>query len=344
MIELKNISKYYSVDEKKIIAIDNVSLFVPRGVIFGIIGESGAGKSSLLRCVNLLERPNQGSVSVAGHELSSLPPAALRVQRRRIGMIFQHFNLLGSQTVFENIALPLKLSHMKSSEINNIIVPLLSLVGLLGKEKNYPHQLSGGQKQRVAIARALATKPDVLLCDEATSALDPKTTESILNLLQEINQKTGLTILLITHELDVIKSICNRVALMHQGQIIENDDIINFFAKPKSSIAKSIVYNALKMHIPPKLNELLSHSSSLKPYPVVRIIFKGALVHEAIISMASRHYLIDINIMQSNIEFIGTSPMGFLLVELRGTPLAIKQTLSFFAEKNLECEVIGYVS
>ena len=246
MIELINISKNYRVGRREILAIDNVNLHVAQGCIYGIIGESGAGKSSLLRCVNLLERPSTGRVKVAGSELTALSKTELRTARKRIGMIFQHFNLLGSKTVWDNIALPLKFINKKKDEIELLIKPLIELTGLSGKETSYPHELSGGQKQRVAIARALATKPDVLLSDEATSALDPKTTRSILELLREINRKTGLTILLITHELEVIKTICDRVALMDQGKILEDQKVLDFFAKPKTALAKNIVENSLR--------------------------------------------------------------------------------------------------
>lgn len=344
MIELINISKRYVAKTREIIAIDDVSLYVAQGSIYGIIGESGAGKSSLLRCVNLLERPDLGHVKVAGRELTTLSQAELRQERQRIGMIFQHFNLLGSKSVWDNIALPLKFLNKKKEEIDHIIKPLIELTGLSGKESSYPHELSGGQKQRVAIARALATKPDVLLSDEATSALDPKTTQSILELLREINQKTGLTILLITHELDVIKTICDRVALMDKGKILEAQNVIDFFAQPKTTLAKNIVENSLKMQIPADLKQELSHQSSTKKYPIVRIVFRGTLVREAVISMASRQFSIDISILQSNIEFIGKNAIGFLLAELKGESEPIEQTLRFFQEKHLEYEVIGYVS
>jgi len=344
MIELINISKIYSVGQRKIVAINDVSLHVAQGSIFGIIGESGAGKSSLLRCVNLLERPSVGHVKIAGRELTTLSAPELRKERRRIGMIFQHFNLLGSKTVWDNIALPLKFINKKKDEIGSIIRPLIALTGLNGKETSYPHELSGGQKQRVAIARALATKPDVLLCDEATSALDPKTTQSILELLREINQKTGLTILLITHELDVIKTICDRVALMDKGKILEAQNVVDFFAQPQTALAKNIVENSLKMHLPEDLKRELSHQSATKKYPIVRIVFRGVLVREAVISMASRRFLIDISILQSNIEFIGKNAIGFLLAELKGESEPIEKTLRFFQDQHLEYEVVGYVS
>lgn len=344
MIELRGVSKNYQIGQRHIMALDNVNLVVPEGSIFGIIGESGAGKSSLLRMVNLLERPSQGKVILAGKELTALSLPELRRARQEIGMIFQHFNLLSTRTVLENIALPLTFSHKSLKEILAVIKPLIELVGLSGKEQNYPHQLSGGQKQRVAIARALATKPKVLLSDEATSALDPKTTTSILELLRQINKNTGLTILLITHELEVIKSVCDRVALMEHGRILEIENIVDFFAHPKTPLAKSIVENALKMQVPPELMREISDLGRDKKYPIIRIVFRGILVREPVISMASRQFSINISILQSNIEFIGNNAIGFLLAELKGENAQIKQTLEYFLEKDLEYEVIGYVS
>lgn len=252
MIKLEHIEKRFVVGTKQCVALDNVSLEIEAGSICGIIGASGAGKTSILRCVNLLERPDKGRVVVAGHDLTSLTTKELREQRRRIGMIFQHFNLLTSGTVHDNIALPLIINGSSNIEIEKRVADLIALTGLSGKEKNYPHQLSGGQKQRVAIARALATKPDILLSDEATSALDQNTTRSILDLLREINETCGITILLITHQLEVIKSICHHVALMHQGRIIESGSVKTFFAHPTTALARDLVF---KDFVPSRLAE-----------------------------------------------------------------------------------------
>ena len=234
MITFKNISKTFRGSGGLVHALSDVSLHVPEGCIYGVIGSSGAGKSTLIRCANLLEAPTEGEVLVAGQNLVELSSAELRKARREIGMIFQHFNLLSSRTVYQNIALPLELAGQSAAEIEKAITPLLELVGLEDKRNSYPSQLSGGQKQRVAIARALASQPKVLLCDEATSALDPQTTVSILNLLRDINKKLGLTILLITHEMDVVKSICDRVAILSQGRVIEENDVESFFLSPKT--------------------------------------------------------------------------------------------------------------
>ena len=238
MIKLSNITKVFQQGNRTIQALNNVSLHVPAGQIYGVIGASGAGKSTLIRCVNLLERPTEGSVLVDGQELTTLSESELTKARRQIGMIFQHFNLLSSRTVFGNVALPLELDNTPKDEVKRRVTELLSLVGLGDKHDSYPSNLSGGQKQRVAIARALASNPKVLLCDEATSALDPATTRSILELLKDINRRLGLTILLITHEMDVVKRICDCVAVISNGELIEQDTVSEVFSHPKTPLAQ----------------------------------------------------------------------------------------------------------
>lgn len=340
MIELRNLYKDFIVDKKRFTALDNVSLVVKKGSIYGIIGESGAGKSTLLRCVNLLEHPSRGQVIVDGQDLTKLNIAHLKNTQKNIGMIFQHFNLLSQKDVFDNVALPLKLLNKSKEEQKQLILPILEYLGILEKANNYPHELSGGQKQRVAIARALVMKPKILLCDEATSALDSKTTQNILGLLEKINEEFNITILLITHELDVVKSICQRVALMYQGKIIEEASVIDFFTKPKTSIGKEMVATSLKMTISEALKR------DLKPngiYPILRLTFRGKLIREALISRASREFNIDISILESNIEFISHRPVGFLLCELRGNKDIINNTLAFFTAHKLEWEVVGHV-
>ena len=240
MIELRHVSKVFTSGGKEVKALDDVSLTVPEGTIYGVIGSSGAGKSTLIRCVNLLERPTSGSVMVAGSDLTTLSEKGLRTARHNMGMIFQHFNLLASRTVFGNIALPLELAGYSKEDITAAVLPLLELTGLEDKKDSYPSQLSGGQKQRVAIARALASKPRVLLCDEATSALDPKTTRSILTLLKDINRKLNITILMITHEMDVVKSVCDRVAILGYGKLIEESTVEEFFMNPRTELAQGV--------------------------------------------------------------------------------------------------------
>lgn len=241
MIKLSNITKVFQQGNRTIQALNNVSLHVPAGQIYGVIGASGAGKSTLIRCVNLLERPTQGSVLVGGQELTALSESELTKARRQIGMIFQHFNLLASRTVFGNIALPLELDNTPRDEIKRRVTELLDLVGLSEKQDAYPANLSGGQKQRVAIARALASNPKVLLCDEATSALDPETTASILALLADINRQLGLTIVLITHELEVVKAICDHAALLENGHLVESGRLADLLTAPWSVLRQTLV-------------------------------------------------------------------------------------------------------
>ena len=241
MIELKNISKTYYDNGKKVEALKNINLSFNPGEIVGIIGYSGAGKSTLLRCINLLEPPTTGEVIINGVTLNTLNDKELREIRKKIGMIFQHFNLMKSRTISKNISYPLKGSNLSKKEIDLRVEELLELVNLKEKKENYPSQLSGGQKQRVGIARALANKPDIILCDEATSALDPETTISILKLLKKVNQELGVTIILITHQMEVIKEICDRVIVMEDGEIKEQGDIVEVFSRPKADI-KAIIY------------------------------------------------------------------------------------------------------
>jgi D-methionine transport system ATP-binding protein len=249
MIELKNITKRFLQKKKETVALNGVSLHVPKGKIFGVIGSSGAGKSTLIRTVNLLERPTSGEVIIDGVNLLALSPGELAKERRQIGMIFQHFNLLSSKTVFENIAFPLQLDHTPKEAIKQRVLELLNMVGLTEKQHDYPSSLSGGQKQRVAIARTLATNPKVLLCDEATSALDPSTTLSILTLLKDINTRLNITILLITHEMNVVKRICDEVAIISEGQLIEQGLVAYVFANPKTAVAKEFITSSINYYV-----------------------------------------------------------------------------------------------
>ena len=258
MIELKNISKDFGSGEKAVHAVRDVSLSIGSGEIFGIIGFSGAGKSTLVRCINLLERPSSGSVFVAGQDLTALSAKDLRAARKKIGMIFQHFNLMPSRTVAGNVAYPLKGSGLSKEDIQKKVATLLELVGIGDKADAYPSQLSGGQKQRVAIARALANDPQVLLCDEATSALDPQTTKAILHLLKHLNETLGITIVLITHEMAVVKEICDRVAVMEYGRVVEQGEVFTVFAEPKQDITKSFIHTTSNLQ---KVEELIAEDS-----------------------------------------------------------------------------------
>ncbi|GAA4892482.1 methionine ABC transporter ATP-binding protein MetN [Ferrimonas pelagia] len=324
-------------------ALKPTDLHVPAGTIFGIIGSSGAGKSTLIRCVNLLERPDGGAVIIDGTDLTQLKPAELRLQRQQTAMIFQHFNLLASRTVAQNIALPLELAGASKADIAQRVNELLTLVGIPDKSDSYPANLSGGQKQRVAIARALANNPKVLLCDEATSALDPETTKSILKLLKEINQKLGLTILLITHEMEVVKQICDRVAIIDQGHLIEQDEVGPFFANAKTELARRFIRSTLHLDVPDSYREALHDAQFDNSRPVVRLSFSGDSVDAPVITQAAKRFGIDVNILSAQMEYVGGTKFGLMLAELVGQPNAIKETQSYLIEHNIDVEVLGHV-
>lgn len=343
MIKLDHVEKVYDTPAGPLRGLWPINLDVKAGEIFGVIGKSGAGKSTLIRCINLLERPSNGTVTVAGVELTQLNEKALRQARHRIGMIFQHFNLLSSKTVYDNVALPLKLSGLARSVIKDTVQPLLELTGLTDKADVYPAQLSGGQKQRVAIARALANKPDVLLCDEATSALDLHTTQNILALLLDINQKLGLTIVLITHEMEVIKSVTSQVALLDQGRIIEQNNTVEFFKHPQTEQAKELVKSCLKHELPTTLQQRLHINPGSGLSPVVRILFSNATTAEPLISELIHEQDIHINILQANIEYIRGEALGIMVIKIEQPPDGLHKTLDFLKNKQIDAEVIGYV-
>lgn len=342
MIALKNLTKIYTHNGKTVHALDDITLDVAKGEIYGVVGQSGAGKSTLIRCVNLLEPPSSGFVMVDGRELTIMNAAELSAARREMGMIFQHFNLLSSRTVFDNIALPLELAGVGSSEIAQKIQPLLELTGLEDKAKHYPAQLSGGQKQRVAIARALSSEPKVLLSDEATSALDPKTTESILSLLQSINRELGVTILMITHEMEVVKSVCHRVALLEQGQLVETAEVDTFFADPQSELGKRFVAQSQHFDLPAHLADNLV-DEEIGKYPLIKLAFIGSAVEKPVISHMSRQFDIDVNIVQAKVEHIRTTNLGLMVAELQGERTKIRAALEYLRTQPLSVEVLGYV-
>jgi D-methionine transport system ATP-binding protein len=343
MIKLVNIAKIYNSLVAPIYALRDINLTICPGEIFGIVGQSGAGKSTLVRCINLLERPSLGQVWIAGQEITSMKAADLRLVRRQIGMIFQQFNLLAAKTVYENIALPLKFAHYSPSKIQTTLAPLLRLTGLSDKQHAYPAQLSGGQKQRVAIARALASQPKVLLCDEATSALDPQTTQTILQLLKDINQRLGITIVLITHQVDVVKSICDRVALLDQGSILEVADVVSFFTAPKAVLTKKFVSLSLKHELPPLLQKRLSTQKKLNSHAVLRIIFKGQAAAEPLIAHVMHEMGIHLNILQANIECLKETILGIMVVEVIGDQTPLPQGIDYLTDKGLQVEIMGYV-
>jgi len=344
MIKLNNITKIFTLPDKKLTALDNVSLHVPKGQICGVIGASGAGKSTLIRCVNLLERPTQGAVLIDDVDLTQLSEAELVKTRRQIGMIFQHFNLLTSRTVFENVALPLELENKSKAEIQEKTTALLALVGLSDKHNVYPANLSGGQKQRVAIARALASDPKVLLCDEATSALDPATTQSILKLLKEINRTLGITILLITHEMEVVKRICDQVAVIDKGRLIEQGTVSEIFSNPKTELAQEFISSTFHITLPEEYLENLSDTPKhAKSYPIIKFEFTGRSVDAPLLSQASKKFGVELSILTSQIDYAGGVKFGFTIAEVEGDEDAITQAKVYLMENNVRVEVLGYV-
>lgn len=344
MIKLNNITKIFTLSDKKLTALDNVSLHVPKGQICGVIGASGAGKSTLIRCVNLLERPTHGAVIIDDVDLTQLSDAELVKTRRQIGMIFQHFNLLTSRTVFENVALPLELENKSKAEIQEKTTALLALVGLGDKHNVYPANLSGGQKQRVAIARALASDPKVLLCDEATSALDPATTQSILKLLKEINRTLGITILLITHEMEVVKRICDQVAVIDKGRLIEQGTVSEIFSNPKTELAQEFISSTFHITLPEEYLENLSDTPKhAKSYPIIKFEFTGRSVDAPLLSQASKKFGVELSILTSQIDYAGGVKFGFTIAEVEGDEDAITQAKVYLMENNVRVEVLGYV-
>jgi len=343
MIRLENIVKNFCANGKIVAAVHDVNLHVRRGEIFGVIGFSGAGKSTLVRCVNLLEIPNSGKVFVGGTELTALPPKELRRARERIGMIFQHFNLFPSRTVFENVAFPLRGRGLSQEKIREKVSTLLGFVGLSERAKAFPSQLSGGQKQRVAVARALTTNPQVLLCDEATSALDPQTTHSILSLLKKLNAELGLTIVVITHEMQVVKEICSRIAVMERGRVVEENDTFSIFSQPQHEKTKLFIEATSPLS---KIYELIKEKSGVvalrQGERIVRLRYLLPSVSEALVSTLSRRFQIDMNIIFGNIELIGNAPLGGLVAIVSGNALNIDSALAWLREKNVGVEVVSH--
>lgn len=347
MITLLGVSKHFVIEKEgkttSFTAVQPTDLTVQSGEIYGIIGASGAGKSTLIRCVNLLERPSEGSVVIDGVDLTALSERELITQRRKIGMIFQHFNLLHSRTTFENIALPLELSGTPKAAIASKVGDLLELVGLSDKKEVYPANLSGGQKQRVAIARALASDPKVLLCDEATSALDPATTQSILTLLKKINEELGITILLITHEMDVVKRICDKVAVMDKGVLIEQGKVGEIFANPQTKLAKSFIRSTFHIGLPNSYLSQLKSEPALGLSPVIQFEFTGNSVDMPLFSLASKQFDVDFNILTSQMDYAGDIKFGFTIAELIGEGTSVMQAIEFLTAHRVNIEIIGYV-
>lgn len=340
MISIKNVKKVFSTKNGKVTAVDNIDLTIDKGEIFGVIGYSGAGKSTLIRMLNGLENPSSGSVVVADREISKIRGSELRQARQEIGMIFQHFNLLWSRTVRDNIAFPLEIAGVSKEERLKKVDELIKLVGLEGREDAYPSQLSGGQKQRVGIARALANDPKVLLCDEATSALDPQTTDAILDLLVDINKRLGLTIVLITHEMHVIRKICHRVAVMEAGRVVELGSVLNVFKSPEQPITKRFVQQVTE---PEESKETIEHL--LEQFPngkVVKLTFIGESAEQPIITNLIRQFNIAVNIVQGKVSQTQNGAYGSLFVHLTGEPEEVAQAVAYLDKQEVSSEVIHH--
>lgn len=341
MIRIEHVSKVFDTAAGNVHAVNDVNLTINDGEIFGIIGFSGAGKSTLVRCINLLERPTSGNVFIDQDELTSLSEKELRSVRKKIGMIFQHFNLMRSRTVYQNIAFPLKGSGLSKSELDKKILSLLELVDLKEKKDAYPSQLSGGQKQRVAIARALANDPKVLLCDEATSALDPQTTKSILRLLKQVNDKLGITIVLITHEMAVIKEVCDRVAVMENGKVVEEGSILDIFCKPQATVTKNFIASTSNVSRVYEMVEEETPLTTLHPgQSLVKLNYDAVNTSKALISEISRQFDVDTNIIFGNVEIIKNSPLGDLVVIFDGKPENIEKAIAYMEKHDVKVEVL----
>lgn len=341
MIRLENVSKTFTDSNKEVHAVNNVSLTINDGDIFGIIGFSGAGKSTLVRCINLLEKPTEGKVFVDDAEITALSGKELRKARKKIGMIFQHFNLMPSRTIFGNVAYPLRGSGLSKEEISEKVHHLLELVGISEKENAFPSQLSGGQKQRVAIARALANDPSILLCDEATSALDPQTTKSILKLLQQLNQTLGITVVVITHEMAVVKEICNRVAVMDHGDVVEEGEVFHVFASPKEPLTRSFIKTTSNLQ---KIEELIEADSPVvatkKGELIVRLTYVEKNTSEPLISTVTQKFGIILNIVFADVEIVQNAPIGGTVAIVSGEGSRIDEALQYLRDKNVGVEVI----
>ena len=351
MIRIENYNKTFNLKSGNVRALENVSLEVADGEKYGVIGYSGAGKSTLVRCINFLEIPDSGRITISDFgsinikdgklfkDCKLLHERDLKDLRKGIGMIFQHFNLLDRSTVFENVAFSLKYSGLSKHEISEKVFELLDLVGLTDKADVYPSQLSGGQKQRVAIARALVNNPKILLSDEATSALDPDATESILNLLNELNRKLGLTIIIITHEMSVIKAVCNRVAVMEEGRVVEEGRVYDIFSQPVQPITRKFVNSTSSMA---KADALVRRIPSLAQGEghIYRLYFDNN-VYEPVISNISRMFDVDCNILLGNVEVIGNEGLGSLVIKMLGEHENIAKALEYLKQANVRTEVIA---
>jgi D-methionine transport system ATP-binding protein len=335
LIDIKNLCKVYKTREGSVEALKDINLSIENGDVYGIIGLSGAGKSSLLRCINLLEKPTSGEILIEGIDILKLSERDLRETRKRIGMIFQHFNLLMNSTVYDNIAFPLRISKLPEEKISARVNELLEIVGLQEKKDSYPSSLSGGQKQRVGIARALANNPNIILCDEATSALDPTTTESILELLRNINKSFGITIVVVTHEMDVIKHLCHRVAVVEEGQLVEEGSVVEIFSNPASATSRKFLRDTVT-----KLPTGILKASKDGSEKLIKVYFVGESASKPFISQMVKQFDVDANIITGNIETIEDYQVGCLIIKVSGKPEMVNSAVNYLIENNLRVEVI----
>lgn len=341
MIRVENVSKTYTGKQGTVEAVKDVSLEISRGEIFGVIGFSGAGKSTLIRLLNGLETVTSGHIYINEKDITTLKRKELLKERQKIAMIFQHFNLLWSRTVEENIAFSLEIAGVPKAERKAKVAELIDLVGLTGREKSYPSQLSGGQKQRVGIARALANDPEVLLCDEATSALDPKTTKDILKLLVEINQELGLTIVLITHEMHVVRQICHRVAVMEEGRVVESGEVIEVFKNPQQPITKQFVGEE---RVDDEIDEVFHHlSTSLRPGVAVRIQYLGDRTGDAVLSEAIRKLDATVSILQAKVNITQKGILGSMIILIEEEPSKAEKVIEYLKQAEIIVEVLEHV-
>lgn len=341
MIRVENVSKTYTGKQGTVEAVKDVSLEISRGEIFGVIGFSGAGKSTLIRLLNGLETVTSGHIYINEKDITTLKRKELLKERQKIAMIFQHFNLLWSRTVEENIAFSLEIAGVPKAERKAKVAELIDLVGLTGREKSYPSQLSGGQKQRVGIARALANDPEVLLCDEATSALDPKTTKDILKLLVEINQELGLTIVLITHEMHVVRQICHRVAVMEEGRVVESGEVIEVFKNPQQPITKQFVGEE---RVDDEIDEVFHHlSTSLRPGVAVRIQYLGDRTGDAVLSEAIRKLDVTVSILQAKVNITQKGILGSMIILIEEESSKAEEVIKYLKQAEIIVEVLEHV-
>ena len=337
MVLIEKLVKTYGQGENVVSALKGIDLHIEKGEIFGIIGLSGAGKSSLVRCINLLETPTSGSIKIDGQEIIKLSKKELRQARKKIGMVFQHFNLLMNSTIYENVAFPMRIDNKPKDFIDKRVNELLELVGLNEKKNMYPSMLSGGQKQRVGIARAIANNPSIIVCDEATSALDPETTKSILNLLKNINKKLGITIIIITHEMDVIKHICNRLAILEEGRIAECGLISDIFINPKTKIAKSF-FDSVDVKLENDIYKKALDGEGV----VIKAIFIGEKSTSPYISKMIVKYNVEVSILLGNIQHMDDTLIGTLVIKITGENDNIKDAINYLKENNVLVEEVEY--